>query len=160
MPLQRAFRGLSNHLGSFLGGNLTFDANPSLLMQVNAEDFVNPYEWLRTTQGLTAVGQTAIQTVPAGEFWRVRSLHMEAINTVGNANSLAPTFDPDGITQVGLSQIEMTALPVNGRLLGGIFFSPEPLVLPAGASIGWTCTSIAGGTINVDIVLTRQKILI
>lgn len=119
MPLQRSFRGLSNHLGSFLGGNLSFEANPELVMQSNVEDFVNPYEWLRSVASLTAIGQAAIQTVPQGEFWRVRSLHYELINNTGAASGVFPVVNPDQITLVGLSQIAQGGVALGTRQWGG-----------------------------------------
>jgi len=160
MPLQRAFRGLSDHIGSFLGGNVTQELSPVLQQVISAEDFLNPYEWIRTTSAITGAGQIAsTPAVPDGELHRIRWLCFEGINT-GGTNTLLPVVNPDAIQFAGLTtNTPPSSFGPNVRWYSGVDFNP-PLVLPAGGQLGWAIIAHSAGTLNVDVVVLRQRIKI
>lgn len=159
MGLQRQFVGLSDHIGLYEGGNVPQDLSPFLQQTFDAEDWLNPYDYLRNTAALTAQGQAIVQTVPEGELWRVRSIHLEWLNASGPSR-FQGVVNPDGIGLVGLEKSDTTLTFGAGvRAYTGLFF-PNPIVLKGSqqAQIGFQLEIFAIGTTNVDLVVHRQKI--
>ena len=157
MPLQRPFRGLADHVGSYLGGNVPMELSGALLPTILAEDFVNPYEYVRTTGAITALGQGFVTpVVSAGELHRIRSLLVEGLNT-GGTNALLPVVNPDTIGLVGLTDNTPSVFGPNNRWYIGVHFE-QPLLLPAGGQIGWVAIAHSAGTLNLDLVVLRQRI--
>lgn len=160
MPLQRPFRGLADHVGSYMGGNVPMELSGLLVPVSDAEDFVNPYEWVRTTSAITAAGQIATTpVVPAGELHRVRWLCFEGINA-GGTNTLLPVVNPDGIQFAGLTtNVPPGSFGPTIRWYSGVDFNP-PIIIPTGGQLGWAIISHSAGTLNVDVLVLRQRIKI
>lgn len=161
MPLQRSFRGLADHIGSFQGGNVSLELSQALVPVLSAEQFLNPYEVLLNSSTLTAVGQAGvIPAVPDGEFWRVRYL---GVNT--DAASAGITIQPIcthlGVTYGLATDTLLTGTTISAGITGlaGIHFPAEGHLMLPGDQIGWSIKAFSGvGNVDIDTIIHRQRI--
>lgn len=161
MALQRSFSGLSDHIGRYEGGNVRQELSPVLQPIFSAEDFVNPYEWLRVSATLTAIGQAVVFSVPEGELWRVRSLHCQWVNAGGNS-AVQAVINPDGVGLLGLENLIINLNPGGTTGFAGTFFTPDPVVIKGAqsAQLGYALAVLISGSANIDLVVSRQRIKI
>ena len=162
MPLQRPFKGLSDHIGLFLGGNVPMELLPQLVLNSSAEDFVNIPEYRRTPNvTLTAINQIAqSDTVPGGEMWRVRYFGFNGVPSSGTPQ-MKPVIN-DGVTTFGLGMDWPDASASGVNAFYGIQFpGQEGLLLMPGMWLGWEWFKGGGGNISgCETLILRQRILI
>lgn len=159
MALQKSFRGFPDHVGIFSGGSIPFDLSQVLSPAVDANDFINPPEALTRQATLTAKGQALVETVPAGELWRVTWCGGNAL-AAGGTHQWRMIAGTD-VTLFGLD----TSEPFNTWAAGdtayvGFTFPSPGLVLRPGYRIGVLCRTLSAGNASVEIVTLRQKIRI
>jgi len=165
MPLQRPFRGLSDHLGVYSGGSLNFDLISAVGIGINPEDFINPIETLFTDATLTATQQIATHpVVPEGEMWRVRYWGLRGLD---NAFTTVwhPVWSDDGARFFGLEFTNQlpTANPIATRsYCGRLFEGQEGFVMFPNEALGFRLISSGPGAITntVTTVIRYQRIKI
>lgn len=161
MTLQRDFIGLPDHVGNYRGGRQAFELSNDIQMRLDAEDFINPYEIVKTLNiNITAVGQQAtLPAVPEGEIWRVRWL---GLGGTADVNTNWYPLVSDGTDSFGLDRFitnqVWSATPV--RLFDGLQFA-IPFVLRPGWFMAWALrTGPAISASAMDVALLRQRIKI
>ena len=165
MPLQRPFRGLSDHLGVYSGGSLNFDLISAVGIGINPEDFINPIETLFTDATLTASGQIATHpAVPEGQMWRVRYWGLRGLDNTDNA-FWHPVWSDDGARFFGLGFSNQFLTPVAAGLrsyAGQLFEGQEGFVMFPAEALGFRLVSSAPGALtnNVTTVIRYQRIKI
>jgi len=164
MPLQKSFRGLVNHLGQFSLGNIKFEPSPVIGVDISAEDFIQPIEYLYTSGTLSAARQVAThQQVPEGEFWRARYVGVRGVDN-NNTTAWTPVWSDDGSRFFGLETVTTGAsaqFAVGSTSLCGFQFTgQEGFVLRPGMRLGFDLIVSAGGGTSLDFttVIAYQKI--
>jgi len=161
MPLQRSFRGLSDHVGSYQGGSLNFELAGAISPVVSAEQFINPYEVITNSSTLTASGQAGvIPAVPDGEFWRVRYLGFNS-NAASAPVTWQPVYSHDSVLYglVTDTLLTGTSITPGNTGYGGVSFPAEGHLMLPGDEIGWSLKSFAGaGNVDLDTIIHRQRI--
>ena len=154
MPLQKTLRGLPNTLGLYQGGNLKFDLDQFLKVQLSAEDYINPIEDAFLSGTLTAQFQIATHAdVPQGEFWRVRSWHIRSVDN-NNTTAYESVISDDGSRFFGLDNMTkgfsfvFAATQVAGA--GIQFPGQEGLILRPGQKLGFLLRVSSGAGTSAD----------
>jgi len=162
MPLQRPFTGLSDHVGEYRGGNLSFDLSPAILGQISVEDFINRPDFIVSPSvTLTALNQIATtDEVPDGEIWRVRYFGFNGTNASA-AIQMKPVFVYRGVT-FGLSMLWPDASTSGTTAYYGMLFEGQDgFLMPPGCSLGWEWFKGGGGSITgAETIILRQRIKI
>jgi hypothetical protein len=161
MPLQRSFTGMSDHIGRYEGGNVRQELSPLLQPVISAEDWINPYEFIRAVATLTAQGQAIVIPVPAGELWRIRSAHLKWSNPSG-LTSVQAVINPDGVGLVGLENSDFITISAGTAGYAAVTLSPDPIVMKGAqsAQIGYLMTVQISGSTTAELVVSRQRIKI
>ena len=100
MPLQKQFRGLSDFVGRYQGGQLTLELLQQLQPMLDISQFVEPPRWNIEDRTVTAVNQfhSAADVIPENEIWAVSQLSCVSNNplTTGNSLNMTPLAQTPG----------------------------------------------------------------
>lgn len=153
MPLQREFKGLSDHVGLYQAGNLPMELVGAVMPQLSVEDFISPPIITRFSGTVTAQNAVvAAVQVPDKEIHRVRWMGCSFTTAGTRTAMLTPViFHLDnyfGIVQTPYG----LPLPVTGLVNKlGTTFPGDGLFLEPGQSVGFQVTQTAGAG-NIDVV--------
>lgn len=167
MALQKQYRGLSNLVGLYEGGNLLLELGRAVIPTVDVLKFAAPPQWERKQVNIVAGAGTnyTYDVIPTGErrlVWRM-GIASSAILPAGRILQLTPALVIDsGSWQMGLEsnpyQYTFTASADYIRI-GKQF--PGGLVLNAGDQLAWFVNQSAGATaFPVQMTYQYSKIIL
>jgi hypothetical protein len=99
MPLQKPFRGISDLLGLYQGGNTLLELNSNLTPMIDALKFAAEPEWFFTsTSNAHAVGFRSTIQIPSDEVWILWALSGVSTIPIAAANNigLMPVYQFQG----------------------------------------------------------------
>lgn len=152
MPLQREFKGLSDHVGLYQAGNLPMELVGAVMPQLSVEDFVSPPVITRFSGTLVAQDAVAAApVVPDKEIHRVRWLGCSFVTAGTRSALLAPViFHLDQYFGVDFVVLPF-GLPATGNVIKqGVTFPGDGLFLEPGMTVGWQVHQ-TGGAGNIDV---------
>lgn len=167
MALQKQYRGLSNLVGLYEGGNLLLELGRAVMPTVDVLQFAAPPQWERKQVNLVGgVGTNyAFDQVPTGErriLWRM-GIASSAILPAGRILQLTPALVIDsGSWQMGLESnpFQYTWTGSQDHIRIGKEF-PGGLVLNAGDQLAWFVNQNAGTTaIAVQMTYQYSKVVL
>ena len=146
MPLQREFKGLSDHVGLYQAGRLPMELVPGIMPQISAEDFVSPPKIETFTGNGNATGVViAAPQVPANEFRRVRWLGASWTTAAGVTAIIAPVVFYLGNYYGVMPYWSPFGLPGATTVnKSGVYFPGDGLVLESGQAVGWQIQLLTG----------------
>jgi len=152
MPLQREFKGLSDHVGLYQAGNLPMELVGAVMPQLSVEDFVSPPVITRFS-GNAGNQNTVVAApvIPDKEIHRVRWIACSFVTAGTRAAILTPVvFHLD--EYFGVKDVVLPfSLPATGDVMKqGVTFPGDGLFLEPGMAVGWQVSRESGAG-NIDI---------
>lgn len=142
MPLQKPFVGLSDLVGAFTLGNLSFELGSVIAPALDISDFIEPPRIIEASVPLTTVTQSVqitTATVPEGELWRLHWMGCGCtFESPSNFRLMPVAFLPSQQTRIGLTTINPQSFNLSVAHYGIQF--DKPFLAVAGMDIGWFTT--------------------
>jgi len=112
MPLQKQFRGLSDLLGRYEGGNLSLELLPAVVLALDVLPFVEPTRYKETTGALITANQSVGFVVPDNESWLVEMLQWrnQAVSVATDQTAVRFAHHAAGFTSMNLQENDTTFL--------------------------------------------------
>lgn len=171
MPLQKQFRGVSDFIGRYRGGQLTFDLNSLITPTFDVTQFMEPPKTAIVQHSIGTAGQffapfAAPVGVPNDELWLVHALSAVSINPIsaGQQARMAPIANlPSQVERITFGDFPTNSFSTLGS--GGLgcwgVTLPQPYLLEPGWEPGFLVTWFTGGgSHNVQVGMRYQIIKI
>ena len=152
MPLQKPFRGISDVLGLYRGGNVQFEQDPQVKLTLAAEKWLMDPVWqFQSESDVHLVGHRAVVNIPQDEVWLLWSLSgLSTIPlTAGNSIGTMAVYQQLGVAgnEMPLSDPQNSSFTIaavgsyasfNAKTQGGLWCMD--------GSIGYIVTARSGAT--------------
>jgi hypothetical protein len=152
MPLQKQFRGISDLLGMYQGGNTLFELNQNLGVQIDGLKFLAEPTWqFQSESDVHAIGHRVTVEIPQDEVWLIWAL--SGLSTiplaVGNSISLQAIYQHESVA--GREQplgpnVSNTFLTCSPAAYANFNWNPNPGMWAMDGSIGYLVTLRVGAT--------------